>query len=255
MALPREGGRGGPCHGRRRGRLRREPLGGADGVGCEVGEGDLDLSAGTDPAHRTRRERDEEVFVVDDAHGLLAFDRRTGKKLWENPDGSYVGPPLVAGDELVVARNDGHIERLDFDGKRTGGWDGAVAGNPIDGDPTFSIGPVAGGGALWAATDKASVVRLGLQKRSASHRTDLGRRVLRPPVLRRRPAVHRDGIPRRGAPARRRQQRVPGRSRKRGGAQGRQIERRLGQPLDGAASWRRHPARGLGGCAPRRPPA
>ena len=107
---------------------------------------------------------DEEVFVVDDDHGLLAFDRRTGKKLWENPDGSYVGPPLVAGDELVVARNDGHIERLSFDGQRTGGWDGAVAGNPIDGDPAFSIGPVAGGGALWAASDKASVVRLGLQE-------------------------------------------------------------------------------------------
>jgi outer membrane protein assembly factor BamB len=106
---------------------------------------------------------EEEVFVVDDDHGLVAFDRRTGKKLWENPGGSYVGPPLVAGDELVVARSDGHIERLDFDGNRTGGWDGAVAGNPIDGDPTFSIGPVAGGGALWAATDKASVVRLGLQ--------------------------------------------------------------------------------------------
>jgi outer membrane protein assembly factor BamB len=106
----------------------------------------------------------EEVFVVDDDYSLLAFDRRTGKKLWENPDGSYVGPPLVAGEELVVARNDGHIERLDFDGQRSGGWDGAVAGNPIDGDPTFSIGPVAGGGALWAATDKASVVRLGLQK-------------------------------------------------------------------------------------------
>ncbi len=107
---------------------------------------------------------DEEVFVVDDAYDLLAFDRRTGKKLWENPAGSYVGPPLVAGDELVVARNDGHIERLSFDGERTGGWDGAVAGNPIDGDPSFSIGPVAGGGALWAATDKASVVSLGLQK-------------------------------------------------------------------------------------------
>jgi len=103
------------------------------------------------------------VFVVDDDYGLLAFDRRTGKKLWENPDGSYVGPPLVAGDELVVAREDGRVERLDLDGRRTGGWDGAAAGNPIDGDPAFSIGPVAGGGALWAATDKASVVRLGLQ--------------------------------------------------------------------------------------------
>jgi outer membrane protein assembly factor BamB len=105
-----------------------------------------------------------EVFVVDDANGLLAYDRRTGKKLWENPEGSYVGPPLVAGEELVVARNDGHIERLDFGGERTGGWNGDVAGNPIDGNPTFSIGPVAGGGAIWAASDKAAVVRLGLPK-------------------------------------------------------------------------------------------
>ena len=104
---------------------------------------------------------DTEVFVVDDAQGLLAFDRRTGKKRWEIPDGSYVGPPLVAGGRLMVARSDGHIERVDFDGKREGDWDGAVASNPIDGDPTFSFGPGAGGGAVWAATDRAAVLRLG----------------------------------------------------------------------------------------------
>ena len=104
---------------------------------------------------------DKEIFVVDDAQGLLAFDRETGKKRWENPEGSYVGPPLVAGDDLLVARNDGHIERLTFGGEREGGWDGVTASNPIDGDPTFSIGPTAGGGAVWAATDKAAVFRLG----------------------------------------------------------------------------------------------
>lgn len=104
---------------------------------------------------------DREVFVVDDARDLLAFDRRTGRKLWENPKGHYVGPPLVVGDELVVARDDGHIERLDPTGKQRQGWDGTVAGNPIDGDPTFSIGPTAGGGTLWAASDKAAVLRLG----------------------------------------------------------------------------------------------
>ena len=107
---------------------------------------------------------DKEVFVVDDDNGLLAYDRQTGRKRWENPEGSYVGPPLVVGGELVVARSDGHIERLGFDGERTGGWNGDVAGNPIDGNPTFSIGPVSGGGAVWAASDKASVVRLGLPK-------------------------------------------------------------------------------------------
>jgi outer membrane protein assembly factor BamB len=101
------------------------------------------------------------VFVVDDSHNLLAFDRQTGKKLWEVPNVSYVGPPLVVGDGLMVARSDGSIQRLDPDGERREGWDGAAAGNPIDGDPTFSIGPTAGGGAVWAATDTAAVLRLG----------------------------------------------------------------------------------------------
>jgi outer membrane protein assembly factor BamB len=103
----------------------------------------------------------EQVFVVDDSQGLLAFDRRTGKKRWEIPGGSYVGPPLVAQGELVVARNDGHLERLGLDGEKREKWDGTTAGNPIDGDPTFSIGPAAGGGAAWATTDKAAVLRLG----------------------------------------------------------------------------------------------
>ncbi len=102
-----------------------------------------------------------EVFVVDDAQGLLAFDRQTGKKRWEKPNGSYVGAPLVVRGELVVARNDGRIQRLGPGGEVRGGWDGAAAGNPIDGDPAFSIGPSSGGGAVWAASDTASVLRLG----------------------------------------------------------------------------------------------
>jgi outer membrane protein assembly factor BamB len=104
---------------------------------------------------------DREVFVVDDSYGLLAFDRRTGKKRWGIPNGSYVGPPLVAGGRLMVARNDGNVERLDFGGEREGGWYGAAASNPLDGDPTFSIGPAAGGAAVWVATDRAAVFRLG----------------------------------------------------------------------------------------------
>lgn len=108
-----------------------------------------------------------EVFVVDDEHDLLAFDRQTGRKRWENSNGSYVGPPLVVGGELVVSRADGHIERLDLAGRRTGGWDGAAAGNPIDGDQALALGPTVGGGALWAATDKASVIRLGPATRQA----------------------------------------------------------------------------------------
>lgn len=102
-----------------------------------------------------------EVFVVDDAYGLLAFDRRTGKKRWEVPNGSYVGPPLVVGDELLVATYDGRVQRFGPGGERRGGWEGAAAGNPIDGDPTFSIGPSAGGGVVWAATDTAAVLRIG----------------------------------------------------------------------------------------------
>jgi outer membrane protein assembly factor BamB len=105
------------------------------------------------------------VFVVDDSHNLRAFDRQTGKKSWEITNGSYVGPPLVNGDGLVVARSDGRIQHLNPDGGRMQpekGWNDASAGNPIDGDPTFSIGPTAGGGAVWVATDTAAVLRLGL---------------------------------------------------------------------------------------------
>ena len=102
-----------------------------------------------------------EVFVVNDAYGLIAFDRRTGKKLWEVASGSYVGPPLVVGDELLVATYDGRVQRFGPGGERTGGWEGAAAGNPIDGEPTFSMGPTAGGGVVWAATDTADVLRIG----------------------------------------------------------------------------------------------
>ena len=47
-------------------------------------------------------------------------------------------------------------------------WNGAVAGNPLDGDPAFSIGPTAGGGAVWMASDKAAVLRLG-EKTGPAH--------------------------------------------------------------------------------------
>jgi outer membrane protein assembly factor BamB len=104
---------------------------------------------------------EREVFVVDDEYDLIAFDRRTGKKRWEVPDGSYVGPPLVVGEELLVASYDGYVQRFGRDGERRGRWEGASAGNPIDGDPGFSIGPTAGGGAAWAATDTAAVLRIG----------------------------------------------------------------------------------------------
>ena len=55
VALSRKRSRRGPRHGRGRSRLRREPLGGADGAGREDGEGDLDLPDRRDPAHGPRR--------------------------------------------------------------------------------------------------------------------------------------------------------------------------------------------------------
>jgi outer membrane protein assembly factor BamB len=102
-----------------------------------------------------------EVFVVDDAYDLIAFDRRTGKKRWEVPDGTYVGSPLVVGEELLVASYNGYIQRFGLDGERRGRWEGASAGNPINRSPGFSIGPTAGGRAVWAATDTAAVLRIG----------------------------------------------------------------------------------------------
>ncbi|MEW6635903.1 MAG: PQQ-binding-like beta-propeller repeat protein [Actinomycetota bacterium] len=99
------------------------------------------------------------VFAVDDNYDLLAFDRETGRKLWEVLSDSYAGPPLLAGGEILVASQDGYVDRFGPGGERRGRLD--APGSPIDGNPGFSLGPTAGGGVAWVAASTAAVLRMG----------------------------------------------------------------------------------------------
>lgn len=110
----------------------------------------------TSPAVGTDR-----VFVVDEFNRLTALDRLTGRYLWRTVEEVYVGPPVLVGETLVVAGEDGKIYRLDLDGKRRGEWDAADASIPTDGTPSFELGPTLADGAVWLADDRAVIRRLG----------------------------------------------------------------------------------------------
>lgn len=100
------------------------------------------------------------VYVVDDYGYVKAFDRRSGRRLWNTPRDGYTGPGVVVDGELVVARADGAVHRLDATGAKTAEWSGT--GGTLDGSrPAFYLGAAAGGGAVWLADFSANVWRLG----------------------------------------------------------------------------------------------
>lgn len=103
----------------------------------------------------------ERVFIVDASGFLTALDRQDGRRLWISSEGSYVGPPVVVGETLLVADRRGSIHRLDFDGVRQGQWTAGEASSPADSRPDFLFGPTSGGGAVWLADDGGVVRRLG----------------------------------------------------------------------------------------------
>lgn len=103
----------------------------------------------------------DRVVVVDDYGRVLAFDRETGQRLWATVEDSYVGPPVILDETLIVAGADGTVYRLDRDGSRQGEWtasDSSGAGLGLTG---IDFGPTVGGGAIWIAADNAAVWRLG----------------------------------------------------------------------------------------------
>lgn len=107
------------------------------------------------------------VFVVDEYNRLIALDRMTGRRLWRTVEEVYVGPPVLVGETLVVAGEDGKIYRLDLDGKKQGEWDAADASIPTDGTPSFKLGPTLADGAVWLVDDRAVIRRLGLAPKTS----------------------------------------------------------------------------------------
>jgi outer membrane protein assembly factor BamB len=101
------------------------------------------------------------VFIVDSVGNVTALDRATGAPRWAALDVGYIGPPVLVGDTLVVARNDGKIVRFGLDGKEQGRWEASAVSLPGDAFPAFYLGPALGGGVLWLADDDSVVYRLG----------------------------------------------------------------------------------------------
>lgn len=101
------------------------------------------------------------VFVVDDDGDLIALDRDGGRQLWETRGGSYVGPPVLVGETLMVGLKSGAVEGLALDGTQLGRWALAEATIPSDGQPELTHGPTIGGNSLWLGDTRAVLRRLG----------------------------------------------------------------------------------------------
>jgi outer membrane protein assembly factor BamB len=106
------------------------------------------------------------VFVVDEDGYVVAFDAEEGRRLWSTPPTRFVGPPVVVGDRLLVARSNGTVARLTLDGDLEDIWTAGDTSGPLDGNPQFLRGPVVGGDALWLGDDAAVVWRLGQPDRT-----------------------------------------------------------------------------------------
>ena len=100
------------------------------------------------------------LSVVDSGGTLTALSRATGNPLWITREAGYVGPPVLVGGTLVVARNDGSIVRLGLDGKERGRRRAADVSLPGDATPAFYLGPSLGGGAIWLIDEDSVVYRL-----------------------------------------------------------------------------------------------
>ncbi|MBA2451407.1 MAG: PQQ-binding-like beta-propeller repeat protein [Chloroflexi bacterium] len=111
----------------------------------------------TQPAIGAKR-----LFIVDGGGAVTALDRQAGRRLWTTAERSYVGPPIVLDETLLVAGKDGEIWRLSaLDGAPQGRWAAAEVSSPTDPAPSFVLGPTLGGGAIWLIDDGGVVRRLG----------------------------------------------------------------------------------------------
>lgn len=102
------------------------------------------------------------LYIVNGNARLVAYDAASGRRLWSSDEKDYVGPPVLAGDTLIVGSENGDVHRIDCAGKRMGQpWLAANASSPTDGAAALRIGGAEGGGAVWFADTRSVVRRLG----------------------------------------------------------------------------------------------
>jgi outer membrane protein assembly factor BamB/predicted Ser/Thr protein kinase len=97
----------------------------------------------------------KEQLLVAESGRITALALPSGKQVWQTPAEDYFGPPVLAGESIIVARRNGTVRRLDFTGAMREEWNSGEA--PV----RFSSGPVAGGGAIWLTDDQGAIWRLG----------------------------------------------------------------------------------------------
>lgn len=94
------------------------------------------------------------VYVTDGAGNLNVIARDSGKILQRTTEGIFIGTPLVVGDSLFAAAQNGSLYELGVHLERKNEW------RSSRGDVTFRFGPVLDGGALWLGDTNGTVWRL-----------------------------------------------------------------------------------------------
>jgi outer membrane protein assembly factor BamB len=96
---------------------------------------------------------DSQMYVSSSQGTLLAFTRRTGQPVWENPvlKNRSLSAPVVAGDYVVVADLEGYVHYFD---RATG----ELAGRAKSGGDRVTNAPLAVGDLVYVITDKGDIV-------------------------------------------------------------------------------------------------
>jgi len=102
------------------------------------------------------------IYLVDENGHLSAVGKTDGRLLWTSVERDYEGAPLLVGQTLLAAADNGVIYRLSEDGKRLSAVDGRSV-FPANKDLEFDyrLGLAAGGGAAWAVDTKGYIWRFG----------------------------------------------------------------------------------------------
>ena len=96
---------------------------------------------------------DSQMYVSSSQGALMAFTRRTGQPVWENPvlKNRSLSAPVVAGEYVVVADLDGYVHYFN---RATG----ELAGRVKSGGDRVTNSPLAVGDVVYVITDKGDIV-------------------------------------------------------------------------------------------------